>query len=113
CFWVPAVNQGSRVAVVSCADDSRGPKALAEDDLSAPLGQKKRKPPAKLPALVPKAIAGILLLSLVGARRRSAWRRARGGGRHGVGASRQIRRSGPRRRRDGAARRQCLGAAHR
>ncbi|HZP76958.1 MAG TPA: divergent polysaccharide deacetylase family protein [Pseudolabrys sp.] len=40
---------------------------MAEDDLSAPLGQKKRKPPAKLPALVPKAIAGILLLSLVGA----------------------------------------------
>lgn len=39
---------------------------MAADDLSAPLGQNKRKAPSKLPGLLPKAIAGLLLLSILG-----------------------------------------------
>ncbi len=39
---------------------------MAEDELSAPLGKKKRTPPSKLPALLPKALAGLLVLSIVG-----------------------------------------------
>jgi len=38
----------------------------AADDLSAPLGQNKRKVPSKLPALLPKAVAGLLALSILG-----------------------------------------------
>jgi polysaccharide deacetylase 2 family uncharacterized protein YibQ len=39
---------------------------LAEDELSAPLGTKKRKPPSRLPVLLPRALAGVLALSIVG-----------------------------------------------